>query len=120
MDDEVAWIAWFERLLVNLLSNALKYSTGEVTVRARREGRDVIVSVRDEGRGIPADELSHIFEKYFRATRGVRRCLLTAQCWESNGSLRAGRGLPSAFSNRVATPTILKANGRSSFRRNRP
>ncbi len=57
-----------ERILVNLVSNALKYAPGSpVTVRAAHEDRTVVVSVADNGPGIPADALPHIFEKYFRA-----------------------------------------------------
>ena len=56
----------FERVLVNLISNALKYSPGSVRVSAAARGREVVVSVRDEGPGIGADDLPHVFEKYFR------------------------------------------------------
>jgi signal transduction histidine kinase len=57
----------FERVLVNLLSNALKYSPGEVTVRGLPQGREVVLTVNDRGAGIPPDELPHIFDKYYRA-----------------------------------------------------
>jgi signal transduction histidine kinase len=61
----------FERVLVNLISNALKYSPGDVTVRAAPQGDEVIVAVRDEGPGVPPDELPHLFEKYFRANAAL-------------------------------------------------
>jgi signal transduction histidine kinase len=57
----------FSRVLVNLMSNALKYSPGAVTVGAVPQDGRVVVSVHDEGAGIPADELPHVFEKFFRA-----------------------------------------------------
>ena len=52
--------------LTNLLSNAIKFSPqgGLVTVRARRVGADVLFEVRDTGRGIPADKLGAVFERF--------------------------------------------------------
>lgn len=60
-----------ERVIVNLISNALKYSDGAVVVDATRRDGTVVVSVSDRGPGIPPDELPHVFTKYFRA-RGAR------------------------------------------------
>jgi signal transduction histidine kinase len=62
-----------ERVLGNLLGNAIKYSPdgGEITVRIAREGNDAaggaVLSVEDRGVGIPAGDLSHIFEPFRRA-----------------------------------------------------
>jgi len=55
-----------EQVLTNLLSNAIKYSepgTG-VTVRASEAGGEVVVEVRDQGQGIPAEELGRLFRFY--------------------------------------------------------
>jgi len=52
--------------LTNLISNAVKFSppgTG-VAVRAERQGDDVLFSVADRGRGIPAENLDAIFERF--------------------------------------------------------
>jgi len=59
------------QVLQNLLSNAIKYSPGggRVEVETGREGRYVTISVRDEGIGIPAEELPRIFEKFSRVER---------------------------------------------------
>jgi signal transduction histidine kinase len=58
-----------DRVLKNLISNAIKYSPAgsRVTVSARAAGRAVEFAVTDEGRGIPAQALSRIFEPYYRA-----------------------------------------------------
>ena len=50
----------------NLLNNASKYTApgGQVWLAARREGDEVLVSVRDTGMGIPPDQLSVIFEMF--------------------------------------------------------
>jgi signal transduction histidine kinase len=61
-----------ERVLANLISNALKYSPGggQVSVEVKQceeEGMTwALVQVRDEGIGIPADDLPHIFERFHR------------------------------------------------------
>lgn len=57
------------QVIDNLLSNALKYSpeSSTVVVRVTTEGDLVRTSVTDRGIGIPADELSHLFERFHRA-----------------------------------------------------
>jgi signal transduction histidine kinase len=59
-----------ERIVVNLVGNALKYSTGPVRVEAARHGAEVRVSVRDEGPGIPLDEQPRLFDRYSRPGGG--------------------------------------------------
>jgi signal transduction histidine kinase len=56
----------------NIIGNAVKYSRdgGKVIVKAEENGSDVIVSVQDFGVGIPADDLPHIFEGFFRGQSG--------------------------------------------------
>ncbi|HEY7036820.1 MAG TPA: PAS domain S-box protein [Thermomicrobiales bacterium] len=62
-----------ERVLDNLLSNAVKYSPqgGPIAIRVGREddagGAWAVVSVRDDGIGVPAEDLPWIFERYRRA-----------------------------------------------------
>lgn len=59
-----------DRVLKNLLSNALKYSPPGTTVRigARRAGATAVeIAVEDQGRGIPPEALPRIFEPYYRA-----------------------------------------------------
>ena len=64
----------FERILVNLLTNAAKYSPEDSTVRvaARAENGVATISVQDEGVGIPAFEQSQIFERFYRGAQGSR------------------------------------------------
>jgi two-component system sensor histidine kinase KdpD len=66
--------ALLEQVLVNLLENAAKYGPdgGLVRVSARREGNLVRVVVADEGRGISAEDLPHVFDSFYRARRGDR------------------------------------------------
>jgi two-component system phosphate regulon sensor histidine kinase PhoR len=61
------------RAVGNVLHNAIKFSpdAGRVEVRAQREadGESVVLSVADEGPGIPPEELDRIFERFFRGDR---------------------------------------------------
>lgn len=54
-----------EEVIDNLVNNAIKYSTAgtEVTISAKHEGDNVLVSVHDTGVGIPKEELPKIFDK---------------------------------------------------------
>lgn len=56
------------RVVMNLLSNAFKYSPRGTTVRLRAwaEDDEVHVTVSDQGRGLPPDQLERIFEKFYR------------------------------------------------------
>jgi len=55
------------RVFCNLLSNAIKFSdTGVITLKAWKEKNHVLVDVIDQGRGMPMQELPHIFEKFYR------------------------------------------------------
>jgi signal transduction histidine kinase len=58
-----------EQVLVNLLNNAARYSPpgGRIWLTARRNDNEAVISVRDEGQGIPADALERIFEPFFRS-----------------------------------------------------
>lgn len=53
----------------NLIENALKYTIkeGTITVKAEARPRDLLISVADEGIGIPVQEQKNIFSKFFRA-----------------------------------------------------
>jgi signal transduction histidine kinase len=55
-------------LLDNLVDNAIRYSpaTRHLHIAAHRENGNVVLNVRDRGRGIPEDEIDHVTRKFFR------------------------------------------------------
>ncbi|MGO4714254.1 DUF4118 domain-containing protein [Bradyrhizobium sp. 2TAF24] len=76
----------FEQVLFNLLDNAAKYAPAGSTVELRswREANAVYLQVLDEGEGIPPNDLTNIFDKFYRAQKGDH--------------VRAGTGLGLAIS----------------------
>jgi signal transduction histidine kinase len=59
------------RVLTNLLSNAIEYNRdqGEIRVESRTELGAAIVIVSDTGQGMPADDLPHVFEHFYRGDK---------------------------------------------------
>jgi two-component system phosphate regulon sensor histidine kinase PhoR len=66
-----------DHVLTNLIENAIKYSPegAAVTVRARRQGDRVRLSVEDNGPGIEGRHLGRIFERFYRVDTGRSRAL---------------------------------------------
>jgi len=64
-----------ERLLLNLLDNAVKYNRpgGTVWLDIRRDAEHAVVEVRDTGIGIPAEHRPRIFERFYRVDRARSR-----------------------------------------------
>jgi signal transduction histidine kinase len=62
------------QLLLNLLSNAAKYTVAgdEIQVRAAADNGAVLVSVEDHGPGVPPDQQRLVFEKFGRVNSGGR------------------------------------------------
>lgn len=60
---------WLERLLLILLDNAIKFTpdAGRVAIRVARAGKLVRLTVADSGVGIAADQIPHLFQRFFRA-----------------------------------------------------
>ena len=58
----------------NLIGNAVKYTpqAGRVTVRVSRQGSTAVASVTDTGIGIPAEDMAHLWEEFFRASNARR------------------------------------------------
>lgn len=81
----------FGQAVINLLSNAIKYTPqgGEVRLRSRMDEGQAIIEVRDNGMGIPAESLPHIFERFYRVPQ--------------NNKAAAGTGLGLALVHYIVT-----------------
>jgi two-component system sensor histidine kinase KdpD len=58
-----------EQVFVNLIENAVRHTPpgGPIEISARAEGESLVVAVSDRGPGLAADDLSRVFEKFYRA-----------------------------------------------------
>lgn len=77
-DEQTICIGDSDRLIqvfTNLLSNAIKFSPdgGNVTISLYLQGEYLKITVQDQGIGIPADEIKHMFEKFYRFDNTYRR-----------------------------------------------
>ncbi|HQF69262.1 MAG TPA: ATP-binding protein [Anaerolineaceae bacterium] len=94
-DGEELWIHTdvdrVSQILQNLISNALRYGQkgGRILISTRKESAKLVISVQDDGSGIPSTALPHLFERFYRHERARTR---------ENG----GSGLGLAISKKLA------------------
>lgn len=69
--------AQLERVLLNLVGNAVKFTEdgGTITCRVRRDGDEAVLEVADTGIGIPREEQDGLFQKFFRSTTAQKRAI---------------------------------------------
>jgi PAS domain S-box-containing protein len=62
-------LSLLRNILINLLSNGIKFSPENAVIEVRSEvnEKDILISVLDNGIGIPEDDKKHLFERFFRA-----------------------------------------------------
>jgi two-component system sensor histidine kinase KdpD len=62
----------FEQVLFNLIDNAAKYAQEDtlIEIRGRQDGNALLLSVVDEGPGIPPDDVERIFDSFYRVRKG--------------------------------------------------
>jgi heavy metal sensor kinase len=63
------------QVVTNLLTNAIHFNRdqGEVRLAARTEGSVILLTVADTGQGIPAEDVPHLFERFYRADKSRSR-----------------------------------------------
>lgn len=64
-----------EQMITNLVDNAVKYSPdgGEIAVRVEPHGHEIVCSIEDHGIGIPAEQVSQVFDLFFRTREAEQR-----------------------------------------------
>lgn len=55
-----------KQILLIGLDNAIKHSNSEIQVNAKSIGTEVEIHIKDQGEGIPADKLNHVFDRFYR------------------------------------------------------
>jgi PAS domain S-box-containing protein len=105
------------RVLTNLLANAIHYTPagGHIFVYASQDERQITLSVQDDGRGIPAKDLAHLFERFAQGTSKHRTTgtglglYLSRQIIEAHGGriwAKSKEGEGSTFSFELLKATI--------------
>lgn len=63
------------QVVVNLLNNAIQFNQrgGEVRLKTKADNGDAVLEVTDTGSGIPAEDLPHIFERFYRVEKSRTR-----------------------------------------------
>jgi two-component system sensor histidine kinase KdpD len=106
--------ALLEQVLFNLLDNARKYGGADqpVAIFARTEEGDAMISVTDQGKGIPEEDLEKIFDKFYRRAKGDGRAAGTGL------GLSIARGLMSAMGGTIkaTSPAARKRGTRMTIR----
>jgi len=102
--------ARMREVLANLIANALRYTPhgGAIHVRCSpgHDGKQVIVAVEDTGAGIAADDLPHVFDRFYRARDShgmglglaIAKNLVTAHGGEIRAESKSGQGTTIHFS----------------------
>ncbi len=64
-----------EQVLINVVGNAIKYTGdgGTIAVTCRINGQNVLITVKDNGIGIPKEDLPHVFERFYRVDKARSR-----------------------------------------------
>lgn len=105
------------RVLTNLLSNAAQHGAGTIHVSARRDGSDTVIEVADDGAGIPAADLPHIFDRFYKsdASRagggsGLGLAIAREHALAQGGDLSAANGERGGarFLLRLAAPNLTE------------
>ena len=70
-------LSFLREIMDNLIGNAVKYTPegGHIWVNVRGDGDKVLINVTDSGIGISADDLNHIFQKFYRVDNSATRSI---------------------------------------------
>ena len=104
-----------QQVVVNLIDNAIKYTSegGSIEVRVRREQTTAILEVADNGPGIPAYALPHVFERFYRVDKarsrttggaGLGLSIVKAICAAHGGEIHVSSAVGSGSCFRVEFP----------------
>jgi signal transduction histidine kinase len=102
----------FDRILSNLIVNALRHGEPPVHVRAKRTESELRVTVEDHGSGVPPEFLPNLFERFARAHTSVKGAGLGLSIAQSYARAHGGHiGYEQAESNGARFTVVLSAWG---------
>jgi heavy metal sensor kinase len=106
-----------QQVIVNLIDNSIKYTQvgGIIEVRVNRQGKSAVLEVSDNGLGISAHALPHVFERFYRADKarsratggaGLGLSIVKAICAAHNGDIKVSSQEGRGSSFRVELPMV--------------
>lgn len=104
-----------ERILSNLVANAVEHGGGSAEVEIRMEGEHVVLVVRDRGPGIPPEHLPHLFERFYKADParagrgsglGLAIAMENARLLGGSIDVRSEPGSGATFTARLPVPVV--------------
>jgi heavy metal sensor kinase len=115
-----------QQVIVNLIDNAIKYTQegGDVEISVSGEGNTAVLEVSDNGPGIPAQALPHVFERFYRADKarsrasggaGLGLSIVKAICTAHNAEVKVSSQEGRGASFRVELPLHIRADGASTL-----
>jgi signal transduction histidine kinase len=105
-----------ERVIANLLGNAIKFTPagGRVRLSVRRQRETLVMSVSDDGPGIPPEEIPHLAKRHFRGARsrgvdgsGLGLFIVRAVVEAHSGTLRIASGIGGGTTITVTLPLAM-------------
>src|SRR5712671_5075295 len=111
-----------QQIIVNLIDNSIKYTQvgGTIEIRVVEEGNSAVLEVSDNGLGIPAHALPHVFERFYRADKarsrasggaGLGLSIVKAICAAHNGEIKVSSQEGRGTTVRVELPLLtIQAN----------
>jgi signal transduction histidine kinase len=83
-------------VIINLIDNAIKYGKGKILVKTKKENKNILVEIQDNGIGIPKEETKKIFSPFYRGKR------LEEQKYEGTGlGLSICKGIVEAHNGKI-------------------
>jgi signal transduction histidine kinase len=105
-----------EQAVQNLVANALRHTPdgGKIELRAERDGGDLVMTVRDNGTGIPPEHLPHIFDRFYKADSsrraasgsGLGLSIVKAVVERHGGTITAHNDDGAVFQMRITTEPV--------------
>ena len=89
-----------ERIFGNIISNAIRYANGTISLSCRNTESTVTIRIRDDGPGIPEKDLPHIFERFYKGEggkHGIGLSIAKEAAASYGGSLTAENGPGAVF-----------------------
>ena len=104
-----------ERVLFNLLGNAVKHTApdGHITVSVKQEGTSAILSIADDGEGVPQEKLPFIFDEFYKGSEagtgtGIGLALVKAVAELHHGSVQVNSTLGEGTTFTLLVPLVQK------------